>query len=532
MPVPVKQMTSARRILWSAAGLLLAALLASACGEGGRLIIDLERPSHALDPIADPRLSKFSLRITVGGRPTVHDAFRNGDAELFLGDVPVGSPFDLRLSGTSATGLMLGLGLVQDVLISDGRQDTVVAVKFRKPLGYVAGQSSVQVLDTAAASSATLELQPLALGGGRAVVATPNGVLVLVLSGNTLVPLRTLDHVKLSPVPLAGSGDHVAVSPDSRYAVICHKSSRKLGVVDLLEVLKGKATETTLSLGGTPSRVVFGKNHTTATLLVDGLERGDTCGSKHGRLVEINLAARTYTPPVSLGRPVADVALDPRDGALLAALTCDKKLRRVAPNKIIQDVAAPTSYDIAINDRNIVLLGRAAGAKVQGQAMLFDLAGSGVTGLGTPQSKTFSFPPLAIGFKSQGSAGYFTWASEPKAFKFYDLSISPDSQRAIALFQVDYQSDMQGSCTYRAKVRGTGYMLLDLATGVVLVHRFTSLVFDKCYANCLVNPSNQYLTTLGVCTAEFKRVLRKHKLLLSGTKEFEPKGSALLFGGN
>ena len=236
MPVPVKQMTSARRILWSAAGLLLAALLASACGEGGRLIIDLERPSHALDPIADPRLSKFSLRITVGGRPTVHDAFRNGDAELFLGDVPVGSPFDLRLSGTSATGLMLGLGLVHDVLVSDGSQDTMVAVKFRKPLGYVAGLGRVGVLDAAAASSTSLELAPLPVSGATAVAATPNGVLVLVVHNNTLVPIRTLDHSKLAAVPLAGSGDHVAVSPDSRYAVISHRSTLTLGVVDLQEL--------------------------------------------------------------------------------------------------------------------------------------------------------------------------------------------------------------------------------------------------------------------------------------------------------
>jgi len=74
-------------------------------------------------------------------------------------------------------------------------------------------------------------------------------------------------------------------------------------------------------------------------------------------------------------------------------------------------------------------------------------------------------------------------------------------------------------------------MLIDLTTGVVLVRRFTSLKFEQCYANCLINPNNQYLTDLGICTAEFKRVLRKHKLLLSTTKEFEPAGAAMLFGG-
>jgi len=524
-------MTSTRCILLRLLVTALACAAASACGDTGRLIVTLERPSKELDPTSDPRLSKFRMRVTRGGQPTVHDAFSSGSAELSLGEVPVGSPFDLRLSGVSTTGLMLGLGLVHDVLIRDGNVDTVVALKFRKPLGYVAGQSRVEVLDAAAASSAKLELSPLPLGNGRSVVATPNGVLVLVVSGNTLVPLRTLDHAKLTPVPLAGSGDHLAVSPDSRYAVLCHKSTRKLGVVDLLEVGKGTGREITLNLGGTPSRVVFGKDRTAATLLVDGLERGDTCGSKHGRLVSLNLAARTYTPPKSLGRPVADVAVDPRDGAVLAALTCDKKLRRIAPGGATQDAAVPASYDIANNDRNIVLLGRAAGATVQGQAVLFDLSGSGAAGLGAPQSKTFAFPPLSIGFKSQGSSGYFTWASEPKDFKIYDLSISPDSQRAIALFQADYLSDMKGGCAYRATVRGTGYMLIDLTTGVVLVRRFTSLKFEQCYANCLINPNNQYLTDLGICTAEFKRVLRKHKLLLSTTKEFEPAGAAMLFGG-
>lgn len=512
--------------------LALPLALAPACGDTGRLVINLERPSKELDPISDPRLSKFSMRITRAGQPTVHDAYRSGDDELQMGNVPVGSSFDLRLSGMSATGLMLGLGLVQDVMIRDGSEDTTVAVKFRKPLGYVAGQSRVEVLDAAAASSSTLELAPLGLGNGRSVAATPNGVLVLVVSGNTLVPIRTLDHARLAPVKLAGSGDHVAVSPDSRYAVICHKSTKKLGLIDLQDVGKGNATETTLSLGGVPSRVVFGTSDTAATLLVDGLERGDSCGTKYGRLVDINLAARTYSAPRSLGRPVADVALDPRDGSLLAALTCDKKLRRIPAGGVQEDVSVPASYDIVMTDRNIVMLGRAAGATVQGQAVLFDLSRSSASGLGKPQSKTFDFPPLVIGFKSQGTtSGYFTWASEPTDFKIYDMSISPDSQRAICLFQADYKSNMNDACAYRATVRGTGYMLIDLTTGVVLVQRFTSLKFEKCYANCLVNPNSQYLTDVGICTAEFKRVLRKAKLLLSNTKEFEPVGATLLFGG-
>ena len=524
-------MTTARRYLLIPIWALLWGL-AAGCGESGRLVITLERPSQLLDPMSDVRLSKFSMRITADGRTTDHDAFRSDAGELQIGDVPVGQSFDLRLSGMSATGLMLGLGQVLDVVINDGTADTTVAVKFRKPLGYVAGQSRIQVLDAAAASSSALELAPLGISTGSAVAATPNGVLVLVVSGSKLVPMRTLDHAKLAPVSLAGSGDHVAVSPDSRYAVISHRAQKKLGVVDLLEVGRGGAGESVLDLGGIPSRVIFGRDRTRATLLVDALERGDSCGKKHGRLVDLDLDKRTYSAPRSLGRPVADVALDPRDGSMLVAMTCDKKLRRIPLSGVHEDVAVPASYDIAVADQNIALVGRASGSKVAGQAVLFDLSRSSAAGLGPPQSRSFAFPPLVISYKSQGTtSGYFTWASEAKDFKVYDLSISPDSQRAICLFQADYQSNMNDACVYNTVVRGTGYMLVDLTTGTVLVQRFTSLKFEKCHANCLINPSGKRLTDLGTCTAELKRVLRNDGLLLQGASEYEPAGSTLLFGG-
>jgi hypothetical protein len=88
------------------------------------------------------------------------------------------------------------------------------------------------------------------------------------------------------------------------------------------------------------------------------------------------------------------------------------------------------------------------------------------------------------------------------------------------------------ACTYRAKIKAVGYLLLDLDAGAVLVRRFTRLTFTDCYANCVVNPQNQRLTNLKVCSNEFKRVMRQYKELTSSTAEFDPEGATLLFGGS
>ena len=510
--------------------------LSVACGGDGRLVISLERPKGELDPLKDARLSRFSMRITTGGRTTDSDAFLSGDdAELQVGGVPVGQAFDLRLSGRSGAGLMLGVGLVQDLEIRDGGEDTNVAIKFRKPLGYVAGHSRVQVVDVAAASSAKLELKPLSIGSGRAVAATPSGVLALVASGRTLVPVRTLDHVALPAVNLSADGDCLAVSPDSRWAVICHRSARTVGLVDLRAVSQGKAKEQVLAVGGAPHRVVFGDSRTQATVLLEGLRRQTSCaGAASSRLVAVNLEHRKASAPRSMGRPVADVALDPRDGSLLLALTCDSKLRRVQGSNVIEEATVPSgAYDITVADRNIVLMGRGAGASVQGQAMMFDLTRPVSTGksLAAPEAKTFSIPPILIRLKFSGSpSGYLAWASEPKEFKIYDVAISPDSQRALCLLEATYHSNMGSNCQYRTNIKAVGYMLVDLTTGAVLVQRFTSLKFNDCYSNCVVNQAGQYLNTPGRCSAEFRRVLQKEGLLLSNTAEFEPAGATLLFG--
>jgi hypothetical protein len=113
------------------------------CGCGpGRLVIGLETPTRDdLNPLKDLRLSKFGLRVSEGGHATYQDAVRGAGPELAVGDVPPGTSFDLRLAGKSAADDMLGLGLVSDLRVSAG-DETVVSVKFRKPIGYAGPEAS------------------------------------------------------------------------------------------------------------------------------------------------------------------------------------------------------------------------------------------------------------------------------------------------------------------------------------------------------------------------------------------------------
>ena len=511
--------------------LLIAAHLVMGCGGEPQLLIELERPSGALDPLKDKRLSKFSLRLVQGKQTTTQEAFRGGDTELAVGTVPVDSPFDLRLAGRSASGLMVGLGQVLDLTVSDS-EITRVSIKFRKPLGYVTGQNQVLTLDAAATTSGQLELNPVQVSGGTGVAAMRNGVVMLVTSGASLIPIRTADHVRLTPIKLSSSGSCVGVSRDNRRALICHPAAKTVGVVDLAAIGTAQAKESTLKVTGTPSKVVFSRDKRRALVLMDAKSHRTACPGGNSSVVEVDLLSGKTQPAKSLGAPIADIALDPRDESLLLVLPCQNKLRMSRGGVKVQEVDIPTTHDLAASDQNFVLVGRAPGASVKGQAVLFDLTKG--SGLSSRQNKGFSMAPIVIRLTSSGStSGYYGWASEAQSLDIYDLEISPDSQRAIGLFEAQFSSSMTfDACSYRAKLKAVGYLLVDLDAGSVLVRRFTRLTFTDCYANCVVNPKNQRLTTQSVCATEFKRVMRQYGDLISGTAEFDPAGATMLFGGS
>ncbi len=509
---------------------LAVAVLLPGCG-AGRLTIQLDRPSKPeLDPLGDARLSKFSLRVTQEGKVTDQDAFRGGDEELTVGTIPTGSPFDLRLAGKTASDDMLGLGLVLDVTASE-QGETVVGVKFRKPIGYVAAGSMVQILNTAADLEGSVELPPIAIAGASDLASTPNGALVLVVADRSLVPIRTADHVALPKVNLPAPGACVGVTPDSRFALVCHRKEKSVTIVDLDVVGTGKETVATVPVTGEPTRVAFGTDRTVGRILFGGVGPGEACGGPTSQLGTFDVARRALSETKDLGRQASDLAIDPRDGAVLLALPCDGSLGRVLPNGQATSVAAlPSPYDIAVTDQGIVAMGGGVDKQgdVAGQVVVFD-PNKGFT---APQTKTFTMPPLSVGFRSQSTnPGYLSWVSDPTELKVIDLSVAPDGRRAIVLFRATYASNMGfNACVFESNVQGTGYLLVDLVTGSLLSLRYTRLRFSTCRANCLMGPGGiGPMDALERCEPAFKAVMQGLGLLIQ--PEFEVGSSALLFGG-
>jgi hypothetical protein len=520
-------------VLRNAARLLVGAIWIGALGVGcgaGKLTIQLDRPSKPeLDPMSDARLSKFSLRVTQDGTVTDQDAFRGGDEELTVGTIPTEAPFDLRLAGKTAADDMLGLGLVLDVTAPE-QGETVVGVKFRMPMGYVAAGSGVQVLNTAANLEGSVELPAIPVAGASDLASTPNGALVLVVAEKSLVPIRTADHVALPKVNLPAAGACIGVTPDSRFALICHRKERTVTIVDLDVIGTGKESVATVPVPGEPTRVAFGTDRRIAKILLGGVGPMDTCGGAASQLASFDMLSRTPLDKKDLGRQASDLAIDPRDGAVLLALPCEKgSLGRVLPNGQAGEVAdLPAPYDIAVTDQGIVAIGGGVDklGQVAGQVVVFD-PNKGFT---APQTKTFPIPPLSVGFQSNSaSPGYLSWVSDPSDLRVLDLSVAPDGRRAIVLFRATYASNMSfNACLFETNVQGTGYLLVDLVTGSLLSLRYTRLRFTKCRANCLAQ-GGVPMDTLERCEPAFKAVMQGLGLLIQ--PEFEVGSSTLLFGG-
>jgi hypothetical protein len=496
----------------------------AACGEG-RLLIQLERPQKPeLDPLVDTRLAKFGLRVIHEGKVTDQDAFRTGD-ELTVGTIPTESYFDLRLAGKTASDEMIGLGLVVDVKASD-RGETTVEVKFRKPVGYVAAGGQINALDTAADRGGRVDLAVFPVSGVTDVASTPNGVMVLAVAGARLVPIRTIDHGPLPEVKLDAPGTCIGVTPDSSFAVICHRDQQAVSVVEVNQLqLLGVA-----KLPGAPSKVAFGADHRTAFILLGGVTPQTGCVGTASQLATFDVRSLNVRSAKNLGRLASDVVIA-RDGSALLAMPCPQgALGQVPVEGEAKVVAAlPSPYDITLVDQNAISMGGGTDAqgRAAGQVVTFDLN----QGFSAPQTRSFVLPPLEVPFTEPNQPGYLSWVSAPSGMVILDFAVAPDTRRAIVLFQANYASDQHfGPCAFTLQARGTGYLLVDLATSSVLALRYTQLVFNACSAPCLKTDKFGQMDVITRCEPGLKAAMQEIGLLLN--PESEAAASTLLFGGS
>ena len=323
---------------------------------------------------------------------------------------------------------------------------------------------------------------------------------------------------------IPSGGTFIAVSPDNHWAVVCHTATKTVSLVDLAKLAEGKSVVDIKTLAGKPTKAVFAANESTKVrVLLDGVDHLSGCSSKSS-LQEVFIVEGRMKPatPFSLNKPVADVAVDPRDGALLLALPCEDALGRAkgnaAPEKIGGTV--PRHYDLALSDQHLVVVGSKFGTPPKGRVVQFDLSRSGFS---AQTIKDFSLPPLGVAITSSGATGAITVMAELTTFTIYDVAVTPDGQRVVALYQARYKSNIGvGGCNYNFDIRALGYLIVDLSVNAYLFSQLTDVFFDQC-STC-----NQ--PTKAGCEQWFTQGLQGSGGLTN--PEFQAKGVTLLFGGS
>lgn len=516
----------------------------------GRLVIELSLPEDKrLDPLrqcerpddaqscteSDPRLSQWTLTVEQAGKKQTSNS-AIGAGELVIGQVPLDGPFDLRLAVHSATGQILGLGKVSQIDASSD-DDVRVLLRFRKPIAYITGGANIDVLDTA--SAGIFALNPLEVPGVVDAAAARNGVLIGALTDKQLLRINTSDHCVdparcLAPigVAVAGQSNHcVEIDPNGETAAICHDS--RLTLIDTLAAQAPRTRQ--VDLPGRPTKIAYHPDGKKLWVLLDGLSRG--CDSKiPSQLVQLDIAAgRIVAGPVALGGPASDLVIDPHDGGVLISVPCEtnngRLLRIDGSGKPSQAMTKlPSFLAITRADNRVVLLGNTLSGEVSDAlALVIDRSREAFPKEAElpALSRSIVIPRINVQLSNSSSPyGNLQWVSVPTETAIYQVEASPDGQRAVALFQARYRSEMQLSgCPYSTDIAAVGYMLLDLEASSTLLHKFTRLNFAKCSAPC-ARHNGQSMTSASVCSSAFETVLRGRNEL--SAQPYEASGATVL----
>lgn len=518
-----------------------------ACGDG-QLVISLVLPDDKrLDPTAacptaapcariDPRLVRFSLRIRDQSASSSQEALFDSPGELAIGQVPVGRSLDLELSGQSATGQMLGVGRVFDVEV-EAKEETRVAINFRKPIAYISAADAVVPIDAASQSPGFSVIPEIQRAQLRATATAPNGVLLALATTQRVFIYSTSTHQQLLDLRLDAPEQKAATclrfTPDSRFLFICREGPH-LSAVDLL------ATQPTVfggAIGQVARDVAFTADGRTGYALTNGHAPTSSCsGASASGLTRFAIGAELKNnflaqDVITLPRPVSDIELNPQNGQLLLAEPCDGRVSQLplpasgaAQPQPLEGAAVGAPYDIAVTGDQIAIIGSSG---ERGAVVLRSQAAT--------QNLDFAIPPIELSLANQGStAGAFDWTSLPTGqLVIYDSAIAPDGQRAIALYRLRFTSDLAlNTCSFRTDITGTGYVLLDLSSGAVLLNRLSKLDFAPggCSAPCISIAGVGELSVQSRCETVFRQALRDRGALTRFS--FEGRDASILFGGS
>lgn len=430
-------------------------VLCAACDPDGGVALRFERPE---DPTLDPLtadVEELTLWATAGGEEVFQSTRPFGDAVRF-GELPLGRDIRFAVGGTAATGHMIAFGrsgAPVDVTVDDAIE---VTLPVRRPFSYVAGAEGLIALDGALDDD-----YARVLGDGDVVgaaSATPDGGAVVVAAGATLAVISTSTHQpEGGELALVAPATDLAISPDSRWAVVAHgEPGHGVSIVELPALRDGAPVEPTFVATGPTGSIAVSAD--TAWVVIDPLASLFCMPMSSLLAIPLDDPAAAAAP-MPFGAPASDLAVDP-DGRPLIVLPC--------ADQIVDDTLTPVLEVDGVSAVTVAGDTIWATGHVDGEAAHIILASVPLDG-GEPSLldlPTLEERALAPEFDAPGQGASIQATADLASA--YDLAILPDGEHAAILVAAVYLTDEVGDA-------GFGIPILPAVTMVTYEYQLVQL---------------------------------------------------------
>jgi hypothetical protein len=345
----------------------LLVLVIGVCGVGacndladGSITLVIDKTDLALDPLADPEVTRLALYDDETGDNL-------GDAPLHLGGrtrltaIAPGTR-SLRLEALSATNQVLAAARAFDVEFESGRS-AEVPLHLRKPLAYVGGGTEVQVTNSAASGLEAGRFDPILQSGVRALATTRGGDLLVVAQedqgGYNLIWRDTATHAEVGRAPLGARVRAIVVHPHDRYLALLQTWNDAIVLVDTAALISGESVESAfrpLSVAR-PHSLTFDEDDN-LWVVSSTPAACDPPVLNPGQLLHLDLDGNQIETPARLPDLASDIGRNPVTGRPLIGLACQGKVVELQQDGRWTDVASVRGLgDVVIDDNTLYAVG-------------------------------------------------------------------------------------------------------------------------------------------------------------------------------
>jgi len=463
-----------------------------ACSNNGGVHVEIELPTDALSPITGG-LSRLDLVAEAPGklpqRATRDLPSPIGNATIGFGDLDLGPGVTVTLLGFSATGRLVGFGRASTPIDITAGSAVDVPIRLRRPFAYVAGGASLLACDTTVEPGDAFVDTIAAAAAPQAVATTPDGAGVIAIGGGHLQLLSTDNHMP-SGAPASSvlpGANQIAVSPDSRWAVVVHSGAgvtAGVSIIDLVAAARASVTPAFVPLGS-PGGVAVSTD--TAWVLVDPSVPGPDACTQQSALIPVTLASGTAGAPISLAGAARDLALSADGKTILVAEPCQNALVAVTGGGASQVrlIAMPNPTQVAVSGTRVWGLGSDSAPTEHLVLVSVNADGSASSRLDLAATQELA---NSDDLTEDGQTAEVRLDAD--AIEAYSMSVLPDGGNVVLLVHGTYHADAVprditvGGVTYREDIvpaldmETYEYQLVDVKTGVAAERMRTSCNID------------------------------------------------------